>query len=160
MLSRSRNILNEQMLSFTEEEAFRAYLQATKNGDTRLAIEILDSLSEAKRRVVDELYSLYMAKLIAMDGYLISRAFLAIGYYNTLLSALLELPVSSGEEGKAFTKTHDDLQNNWHEKVKKIDLDTNGVLDLEEFREMEKSVESIDYWMRVVMIIDGSKKKH
>ena len=149
MHSRSKEKVIENMKILTEQEAFRAYFQAMRQDDIDLAVSILMRLDMQKRCFVQKTFHLYMAKLMALDACLISKATLAVGFYNLFVAKMLKLLPEAPEigDGADFMNMRLHEQDNWVAKIKHLDKETKGALKLKEFDDMEKLNPFFDFWM-------------
>jgi hypothetical protein len=155
---KSEKKIIEQIDLLSEKEVFRAYLQALKQSDMKFAISILEHLPDEKRLKVERCYSIYFAKLFALDAYLLSKAFISIGYYNTLISKLLKLTSFDDSDSNNFTIERVKEQEEWLDKLRKLDKETDGMLELEEFDEIKKVIPFVDYWMETVSAISPMER--
>lgn len=149
MHSKSGNKIIEQINTFSEKEAFRAYLMAMKQYDFDLGLNILRQLSHDKRRKVERYFTLYQLKIMALNALLVTKATLAIGFYNTFASKSLGLTTVAKNMEGAFdilTKGKKEEKEMWEQKLQEIENESEGVLKLDEFEDMKLLSKFFEYW--------------
>lgn len=146
MLSKSIKKMLEQIKDLSDTEIFRAYHKATMKGDFDLCLKIMQSLSPKKQAVLKSNHALFLCKFMALQMILINKASVAIEFYNSLLSTLLGISYPNSKYRKKFLAERLNELFLLRNKIREIDNNTDGVLELEEFAFTDIIETDFDYW--------------
>ncbi len=148
MHTKSKHKLNEPFASLSPQEALRACLKASLQHNDELIDEMFRQFPKEVKDKVNAYWSLMFQKTNLYNNYLVTRANLAISFYNILLGNIFK----SGTEDREEFDT--DIANEWFEQsnnikkqIQEIDVETKGALKLEHFVAMEDLASHFDYWL-------------
>ncbi len=149
MLLKSEKKIIEQIKNLSDREIYRAYHKAVMEGDFELCFKITQCLSPEKRAVLESNHRLFFCKFIALQMLLLSKASLAISFYNALLSRFLGKDYPKELYGKHFAEERLKEMRFFQEKIKQLDIKTYGALELEGDSFTGGIENDFDYWVDI-----------
>ena len=147
MLLKSENKIIEEITRLSDKEVFRVYHKALMSGDVDFSVNIFERLNTDKRWVLANTHLLSLLKYMALQMILISKASMAVSFYNSLLSTFLGKEYPKELYGKQFTEKRFEEIQRLREKIEKLDMKAGGALDLEEYDFADGMSPEFDYWI-------------
>lgn len=154
---KSDNQTIKEIVKLPDNELFRAYHKAFSKGNMEFCNGIMRQLSAKKRWRLSNLHYLAISKLIALHAALFSKASLAISFYNSLLSSHLGMDYPKELYDDNYRKDRMKETDTMLERIKEMDIQANGALDLEEYGNFAVIETELDYWLKVLEEISGSE---
>ena len=151
MQSNSKNKLNSSFSKLTVEETFRALVQAMYQKNYEMVQTLQQETPEANKEEVNRLFLLYLDKVALYNQYLLTKALMAVRFYNNLNFELFDL--GKVEEGELGFETDFDSLNELENKMAELDKQANGLLDLEIFQETMFMEVLFNQWMKIAIKI-------
>lgn len=144
---KSENKTIEEITKLSDKEIFRVYYKAMMGGDVDFSVNIFERLNTDKRWVLANTHLLSLLKFMGLQMILISKASMAVSFYNSLLSTFLGKEYPKELYGKQFTESRLEEIQRLREKIEKLDIKANGALDLEEYAFADGMSPEFDYWI-------------
>lgn len=133
----------------SDAEIFRAFIMSIKQGDFDFSSSIMDHLPDEKKKYFQENYLLLQSKIMAIQGKFLAKASMAIGFYNTIMSQMMQLDQDVKGVDKEYMQKKTEEVEYFQKVIENCNRESKGAVELDFVDEWLEDEPFYDYWKRL-----------